>query len=301
MTYPNLVIAGAPRCGTSSLFQWLADHPDVCASRTKETRYLLDADSPIIDRRRSYHAHGLAGYEALFKHCAARRPGPRVVMEATPDYLYQSTAPEVLAALRPQPLVAFLLRRPSERVYSHYRFARNNMALLGGRMTFRQFVDANRAGPGGALDGVRNLRHAIAYSRYASFLSAWAQMFDPGSIRVYLLERMRTDAIGFMRSVAADAGLDPSFYDSYAFPRVNESAEVRWQWLERARPAVARVVPGGIVKRAARRIHGTVNTRAATSGPTDEDRTVLRELDAEFASDNARLASMFSLDLESWA
>ena len=45
MTFPNLVIAGAPRCGTSSLFRWLADHPNVCTSAATETRYLLDADS----------------------------------------------------------------------------------------------------------------------------------------------------------------------------------------------------------------------------------------------------------------
>jgi len=35
--YPNLVVAGAPKCGTSSLYFWLAAHPEVAASREKET------------------------------------------------------------------------------------------------------------------------------------------------------------------------------------------------------------------------------------------------------------------------
>jgi hypothetical protein len=299
MTYPNLVIAGAPRCGTSSLFQWLADHPDVCTSPMKETRYLLDADSPIVDRRRSYDEHGLAGYAALFEHCASRQPEPAVVMEATPDYLYQSTAPMVLASLQPQPLIMFLLRRPSERVFSHYRYAQNNMALLPRRMTFAEFVDAART-KGGALDGMRNLPHAVDYSRYASYLAVWTRQFDSSRIRVYLLERMKADARRFMHTVASDAGLDPSFYDSYAFPRMNDSVEIRWRWLERARPTLARAVPAGPVKRAARQLHGALNVAKTSPGATGDERAVMRDLDREFAPDNARLASMLSMDLEEW-
>lgn len=300
MTYPNLVIAGAPRCGTSSLFRWLADHPNVCTSPMKETRYLLDADSQLLEPRRSYHDAGLAGYEALFARCEAQRPAPHVVMEATPDYLYQSLAPEVLAALQPQPMILFLLRRPSDRVYSHFQFARNNMALLPKEMTFTQFVDAIRAG-GPDLESRRNLRHAVDYSRYAMHLSTWVTKFHPSRVRVHLLERMQADPVAFMRTVAGEAGLDPSFYDTYAYPRVNESAETRYRWLDHTRRALARIVPDGALKRAGRRIHHALNVRVGSAGPTDDDRKVLRELDETFASDNARLATMFGLDLREWA
>ena len=36
---PNLVIAGVPKAGTTSLFNYLAQHPDICPSDVKETRY----------------------------------------------------------------------------------------------------------------------------------------------------------------------------------------------------------------------------------------------------------------------
>jgi len=42
--FPNLVIAGAPKSGTSSLFFWLAAHPEVCGSQKKETYFLADKD-----------------------------------------------------------------------------------------------------------------------------------------------------------------------------------------------------------------------------------------------------------------
>ena len=299
MTYPNLVIAGAPRCGTSSLFRWLADHPNVCTSEMKETRYLLDADSPLRERH-SYHDGGLAGYAALFDQCARRMPAPQVVMEATPDYLYGSLAPQVLSNLEPQPLVVFLLRRPSERVFSHYQFARNNMALLPRQMTFAQFVSAITS-DSKVLDGLRNLRHAIDYSRYATYLATWCDRLDACRLRVVLLEDMKADAAQFMRILAGDAGLDPGFYDTYAYPRVNESAEIRYRWLERGRPMLAKMVPNGILKRAARRMHGTLNVRGASAKPDDEDREVLRALDRQFVPDNERLAAMFNLDLGAWA
>ena len=43
-TLPHIVIAGAPKSGTSSLHRWLADHPDICSPLADESRYLLDDD-----------------------------------------------------------------------------------------------------------------------------------------------------------------------------------------------------------------------------------------------------------------
>ena len=37
MVAPKVIIAGAPRSGTTSIFEWLSDHLEVCASTEKET------------------------------------------------------------------------------------------------------------------------------------------------------------------------------------------------------------------------------------------------------------------------
>jgi hypothetical protein len=54
MSLPNLVIAGAPKCGTSSLFYWLADHPQACGSTVKETFYLMDEEHPLRRKRKVF-------------------------------------------------------------------------------------------------------------------------------------------------------------------------------------------------------------------------------------------------------
>ena len=69
MTYPNSIIAGAPKCGTTSLFYYLSSHPEVCSSNIKETRYLLDKDDALFNKKRNYYIDGIEGYKHYFKHC----------------------------------------------------------------------------------------------------------------------------------------------------------------------------------------------------------------------------------------
>jgi hypothetical protein len=48
MALPNLIVAGAPKCVTSSLFQWIADHPEAEGARIKETCYFNDLSSHVF-------------------------------------------------------------------------------------------------------------------------------------------------------------------------------------------------------------------------------------------------------------
>jgi len=299
MTLPNVVVAGAPKCGTSSLFAWLTDHPDVCGSLAKETRYLLDPASPL-ERSRSYEQGGIQGYAAYFRHCAEREMPPRVVVEATPDYLYQETAREVLASLNPRPLILFMFRRPSARIYSHYQFARHNMAILPASTTFAQFLDAVRRDDD-SLRQRRNLRQAISYSRYADHLAPWIDLFGLSGIRCYLTEDMQANPLRFARRVALDLGVEPGFFDSYSFTRRNETFSVRNQRLQRIRVELGRRIGSRQVKGPAARLYARLNTRGRQASPSPEERRLLAELDAEFADANDTLARLTGLDLGPWA
>ena len=49
-----LIIAGASKAGTTSVFNYLANHPQICASVAKETRFFLDLDYPLPSELRSH-------------------------------------------------------------------------------------------------------------------------------------------------------------------------------------------------------------------------------------------------------
>jgi hypothetical protein len=106
---PDFIIIGAQRCGTTSLYNYLADHPRVAPSFMKETHF-FDL----------HYAKGLGWYRAQFPY---RRDVVRrrlVVGEATPYYLFYPHASHRTQAVVPQAKLIVLLRNPIDRAYSHY-------------------------------------------------------------------------------------------------------------------------------------------------------------------------------------
>lgn len=103
-TLPNTLIIGAMKCGTTSLFDYLVQHPQVCGARTKELHYFD-----------SQHDKGARWYRANF---ACR--GEKVVVESSPYYFFHPLAPARAAALVPDARLILLLRNPADRAYSHY-------------------------------------------------------------------------------------------------------------------------------------------------------------------------------------
>ena len=297
---PNVVIAGAPKCGTTSLFAWLAAHPEVCGSNVKEPCYLLDSEDPLFKVKSNFRDHGLDGYRSYFDGC--RGMGAKVVLEATPVYIYQRTAPEVLAGFDPVPQIVFLFRRPSDRVYSHFTFLRNSHARIDSDLGFGDFVELVSTGD----ERVPKYGHAkdvIAHSRYVEYLPAWLDRFPASHIHYFLFEELRRDHRGFACAVAERLGIDPSFYDSYAFPRKNRTIRIRNQWVHRARRGIGARLPVTTRKRlkaATAGAYALVNVDRSPIRRTSEEEQVLAALDQEFEPYNQRLAEVTGLDLSAW-
>jgi hypothetical protein len=107
-----LFIVGAPRCGTTALSKHLAQHPQVCFSKPKETHFFLlepDRGEPETERRRF-----------LARHFPELGPEHAVLADGSVSYLY---APQAIArALRAFPEARFVvgLRNPADLVRSYH-------------------------------------------------------------------------------------------------------------------------------------------------------------------------------------
>jgi hypothetical protein len=301
---PNLVIAGAPKCGTSSLFRWLADHPEACGSTPKETFYLMDAGHPLARPEADYHRHGLEGYGRYFTHC---RDGARIVFEATTHYIYQRTALEVLSRLRPRPQIVFVLRKPSERVYSSFQYTKNNLARLSPEVSFSRFVELAR---GGADDAVFRayagrsayvLKNDIKYSRYVEYVRPWVERFGRARVHVLLFEEMRANPRAFMRDLAGRLGVDASFYDAYDFAAKNETFSLKRLSLHRRVMRLNGLIPRGRLRGLLKGAYLKAQSAGASAGAkTPEDVRALAELDGHFEPFNRQLADELGLELSAW-
>lgn len=110
---PDFIIVGAQKAGTTSLYAYLSEHPQVLPSRTKEIHY-FDLN----------YSKGTDWYRRRFISLPDRDPRARqrlISGEASPYYLFHSLAASRIAETAPSAKLIALLRDPVARAYSHYQ------------------------------------------------------------------------------------------------------------------------------------------------------------------------------------
>lgn len=296
---PDLVIAGAPKCGSTSLFDWFAEHPGVCASSVKETYFLMDEGYPLFRPENNFHKSGIEGYGTFFAHCTQHAEGKQLLLEATPDYLYQKTALDVISSLPSSPKVLFILRKPSDRVYSLYQFARNNVSAIPRNIGFRSFVEA--AMEGGSQSFLNNrpiLQQAISHSQYVDYLDPWVSRMG-ARVHAILFEDMRADPKGFMVKLSDQLGLDATFFEGFDYSAKNQTYAVKLQSLHKFKRKLSKVFPKGRLRELMRGIYSNLNTQVP-SNKIPDDIEVLKLLDLHFTSYNRKLGNLLDIDLSAW-
>lgn len=113
---PDFLIIGAQKCGTTSLYEYLTQHPDIYPATVKEVGY--------FDR---YYQKGLPWYRSQFPS-AFRKIYARFVRrenfltgEASTGYILNPHSLRRIAAIVPEAKLILMLRNPVDRAYSHYQ------------------------------------------------------------------------------------------------------------------------------------------------------------------------------------
>jgi hypothetical protein len=188
---PDFMIIGAAKSGTTSLFEYLLQHPSVLPPYTKEIHY--------FDYR--YH-FGVNWYRRHFptrRQMAAvqeRTVSRAVTGEATPYYLFHPLAPERAAQLLPNVKLICLLRNPVDRAVSSYynqvRIGKENLPLEEALARESSRI----AGEEERLQ--RDPRHSEFSHKYYSYqsrglyaqqLRRWLQHYPASQLRVWPAEK----------------------------------------------------------------------------------------------------------------
>ena len=122
MCLPNFIIIGAEKAGTTALWQFLRQHPQVYMSAVKEPQFFgyegrevsFQGPGPVV--KEALPICDLEEYKSLFKGTESYK----AVGEASPSYLYNSQAPERIRHYVPQAKLIAILRNPVDRAYSRF-------------------------------------------------------------------------------------------------------------------------------------------------------------------------------------
>lgn len=107
---PDFIIIGAQKCGTTSLYQYLIQHPQIVPAAQKEVHFFdLNFDKGVDWYKAQFPA---------FDKCVSQ--GNSITGEASPYYIFHPLVPQRVYQLFPQVKLIVLLRNPVARTISHY-------------------------------------------------------------------------------------------------------------------------------------------------------------------------------------
>jgi hypothetical protein len=296
MALPNFIIIGAARSGTTSLYEYLRQHPQVYMSPLKETNYFLfggeepsfgGPDGRVVNRDSVYRRED---YENLF----AGRTNQIAVGEASPKYLPTPGTARRIRELLPDARLIAILRNPVQQSLSQYSFRRRDgwepCATLA--EAIEDEPRRLREGWAGGLYLQRGL--------YARHLREYLEHFPPDRVRVYLYDELAADPDGLLRDLFRFLGVDDSFVPEMS-SRFNVSGEIRnpvlrflWTRTHALQAALRPLLP----KPVRLKVSSFFTSRPKRKLVFDEeDRVRLRDY---FRDDIRELQAMIGKDLSSW-
>ena len=301
MTLPNFLIIGAAKSGTTALYRYLRQHPQIFFSPVKEPKFFAydgappDYRGPIGDDQRPREiVTELSDYEALF----AGATDQTAIGEASTLYLYHPRAPERIRQHLPGAKLIAVLRHPADRAWSD--FLSHTVIGGDGREPLTDFAEALRAEPERIRQNWWPLCHYQARGFYHSQLRRYYDRFPRDQIRVYLYEDFQADPAGLCRTIFRFLGVDDSVRLEVSL-RHNMSGLPRHRGLHKLltqphplKRLLKPLVPDGLRERLVTRLRN----RNLVRPPLSPD--VRRQLLHEYRPDILRLQELIGRDLSHW-
>lgn len=296
---PNFLIAGAAKCGTTSLHHYLRQHPDVFMCYPKEPRFFsgfagkkgVGPGDDIVARS------SIATFDE-YSRLFIKGAGKKAVGEASVStlFLFERTIPSIKHYLG-DPRIIIILRDPVDSVYSTYNFL-----IRLGRETL-SLEDALRQESARKKLGFGWIWLYRESRLYAHQVRAFQENFSRVSVHLY--DDLKANPAQEMRRVSDFLQINPDFtFDTSQIFNASGVPKVAWfNWLF-IRPKrlhkLARTIGHAVIGEKnwgglREKLMGMNLSRAKPMTPEVE-----RELRAYFRDDIQELEKLIGRDLEAW-
>ena len=297
MTLPNFLMIGAQKSGTTAIYAYLAQHPQVFTSEIKEPGFFafegvqVRFAGPDDARGDRYIIRDLERYRQLFRKVGDRaRAG-----EASNVYMYAPQAAERIRHYIPNAKLIAVLRDPVHRAYSAYRHL-----VRDGREPL-SFEEGLAAEASRTAANWHPIYHYKQRGFYYVQLRRFFELFSREQIAVYTYDEFKADPRALLKLMFAFLDIDPDFQPDMSV-RHNVSGMPKSRLLHeiigrpsRAKDLAKRLLPAGTA-----RLHGALMSRnIVVSEPKIAGETE-RALGEEYRGDIVQLESLIGRDLSVW-
>lgn len=224
-TIPNFFIVGAAKAGTTSLYHYLSQHPDIFMSPVKEPchfsqetrvenyapelqaklRRTTDDLSARLSSGLPVSGHGAIvprrdDYLKLFSGVS----GERAVGEGSVSYLWSATAAKAIAAFNPDAKAVLILRHPAERAFSNYIYYLSDGHIAH---SFSEHIACCLR-----TDGPLGIYHPfLEVGMYGQQMERMLDHIPQKQVRVWLYEETMAGPAKFFSEVLTFLGVDADF------------------------------------------------------------------------------------------
>lgn len=305
MRTPDFFIVGAPRCGTSAMQDYLAQHPDIFMPRLPPTTV---KGTPIETREIHFFGSDYnmwwfprvdeEEYRALFRKAGDERR----VGERSASYLISRSAAAEIKAFAPEASIIVILRNPVDMIHSLHSSLLNNGREEIADLEAALESEADRTcGHGGSGTDVSYVnagffREAV---RFAAHLERYFETFGRENVHVVISEDFKTATARVYRDVLGFLGVDQDFEPEFRI--VNAFRTARSERLKEPPPLLRKLVkpllPKGLRQKAWRGL-SRINTRSVGRPPMEGE--LRRRLEERYAPEVERLSTLLDRDLGSW-
>lgn len=281
---PNLLLVGVKKAGTTSLFDWLGQHPDVTPADVKAVNYF----TPL--RFGAVELPPLADYTAHFPEGAATA----YRFESSTTYLYGGDrVAEAVAETLPDVRVLVSLRDPTTRLWSEFQEKQRQRTPQLRDTSFDEFVTNAEATYAAGLADTRPGYAGFARGVYVDVLTPWLERFGP-RMRVLFVETWSREPETTMRDLCRWLGIDEGPVSDLVYVRRNPNVDFRSRaaadFARRLYRAAAHRLPGAArLKPRLVAAHDRANGQRAAARLDDQTR---RRVDELYRPHNERLADL---------
>ena len=223
--FPDYIIIGAAKCGTTSLCNYLDAHPDVKITQPKELNFF--GREGIEAKMDTYSEH--------FKD-----KNGSLIGEGSVSYMpYSKLAAPQIKKYIPNVKIIAMLRNPADRFYSDFWFNVNRGATVYKKGLFDGVINDTITVPYAAVHKMTYRESLITKGMYAQHLKQYYKHFDKDQIKIIYFEDFIKDSTKVLNSVHEFLGVAPThaeapeeIYNKTMYPGKMNVVYVAWKGIK---------------------------------------------------------------------
>jgi hypothetical protein len=290
------MLIGAVKAGSSSVYHYLGQHPDIYMSPLKETKFFQwDGESHRFSTEldQTVYEASITTYDDYLKQFAAV-DGERAIGEATPSYLYNRHVPERLHKRFPSTKLILILRHPVDRAYSHFlhtkRLGYEPLTFIEALAEEKNRIAANW-GPSW---------HYASQGYYYEQVKRFVELFGKDNMRLYLFDDLKAEPARVVQDMYSFLGVDPDF-EPDTNQRHNKGDLPRNQLMHNLtnKPNLPKTILKALLPTSFRKSINRI-VRSKNSHKPELDSALRNSLSADYQKDIRRLEALVGVDLGRW-